>query len=87
METHTYKNVRIRQKGATPDVGDEVENVQNGRISIPFGEKETKLFDVRDGVITQEVKGLQPANMIVGVIFVLMMLLMIFFIWLWAGAR
>ncbi len=84
MESITYDNgIVVKQKGRYPDVGDVVENVKNAEISIimPNGNKSN--FEVRDGVITKKKLGVNIANIIILVIFIVMMILSGYLIWLW----
>lgn len=87
MKTHTYGKYVIQQQGRYPKPGDVVENTQHAEISIigPNGNK--RRFEVRDGVIKRELKGPSGAMIIVGVLFVFMMALTLYFFALWMGYR
>ncbi len=87
METYTYGNVVIQQKGSEPSPGDRVEKAENAEISITTPEGKKRSFEVRDGVIKREIKGISIAQAIVGVVFVLMMILTVYFFLLWDGMR
>lgn len=84
MESITYDNgIVVKQKGRYPDVGDVVENVKNAEISITMPNGNKSNFEVRDGVITKKKLGVNIANIIILVIFIVMMILSGYLIWLW----
>lgn len=84
MESITYDNgIVIKQQGRYPAVGDVVENVKNAEISITLPNGNKSAFEVRDGIITQKKLGINIANVIILVVFIVMMILSGYLIWLW----
>ncbi|MCH8558004.1 MAG: hypothetical protein LAT84_09285 [Balneolia bacterium] len=87
MKAHTYGKYVIHQKGRYPKPGDVVENAKDAEITINGINGNRRKFEVRDGVIKREMKGPSGANIIVGVLFVFMMALTLYFFALWMGYR
>ncbi|GEM_PF-4252742 len=87
MESKTYGDYVIRQKGRYPGPGDVVENTENAEITITGINGNKRTFEVRDGVIKREIKGVSVAKIIVGVIFVVMMIFMLYLFGLWGNYR
>lgn len=83
MKAVTYKDVTIEQKGEFPSAGDKVLNTVNAEIEIDGADGKKYYFEVRDGLITREMKGVKPEIAIIAIIFAAMMILMIYLMWLW----
>jgi hypothetical protein len=87
MGAYTYGNITIRQKRNEPAPGDQVENASNAEISITMPDGKKRSFEVRNGEIRREIKGISIAQLIVGVVFLGMMAFTIYFFVLWWGIR
>lgn len=87
MEVYTYDNLKVLQKTDVPAPGDKVENAKNTQFVYTDKNGNKRVFEVRDGVIKRELKGVNIAGWIIFVIFVIMLFFTFFFSWLWWTAR
>jgi len=85
MNLHTYDSIKIWQQGDVPAIGDKVEGATNQDVTLTDKDGKKALYAVRDGVITRIGSPVKWAETIIGVIFVLMMILMVYLMWLWLG--
>ncbi len=87
MKAHTYDSYIIHQQGSEPASGDRVENCENAEITIAGSDGKKRTFEVRNGIIKREIRGIPLAQTIVAVVFGIMLVVTIVFFIMWWTMR